>query len=481
MISTTISSVTYPGNGSGTSWPTGFRIDALSEIVITLTEIATDLETVVSSTQFTATNLGNEAGATITYPLSGPALSRFYTIRIDRILPIKQEYEFNNQGGFFPEIVEDALDRLTMMVQQLNTKVARAEANIASMLTPLEVALQEVPLLGVNAIADSTNRFSVNASGALFDALTAADGGVGDMRIKVNKETETDTASHQYQTALSGRAEVGMIGDDEFRIRTSRDGITFPFVLRAHRKLGGRMTMREARRGSYQEAMAAGGNTVFSQHGVLLVAEGTLGTVTPTTTSFYTELQRAKYTSAAPAGSAAGFRPSGTSLIRGGAAGRGGFYVRLVGGIEVFQASCRMFIGLSTSGAFANADPSTRTSCIGMGFDSGQTTLRLIWNDGSGTASTFDLGSNFPTTAAQEMYEIILACEPNDTYVACRVERLGTSFIAERDLTSDLPSSTTFLGPHMWLNNGTTAAAVEIAVQHYYAQPLASFGSMGVA
>lgn len=80
------------------------------------------------------------------------------------------------------------------------------------------------PLVGVNATADSTNRLSVRSNAVLFDAIDAAESGDGDCQIKVNKETAGDTASHLFQTGFSGRAEMGLAGDDDFHFKVSPDG-----------------------------------------------------------------------------------------------------------------------------------------------------------------------------------------------------------------------------------------------------------------
>lgn len=46
------------------------------------------------------------------------ALPAGYKISIERSTPVTQEASIRNRGGFFPEIHEDALDKLTMLVQQ---------------------------------------------------------------------------------------------------------------------------------------------------------------------------------------------------------------------------------------------------------------------------------------------------------------------------------------------------------------------------
>jgi Protein of unknown function (DUF2793) len=78
--------------------------------------------------------------------------------------------------------------------------------------------------LGVNTSADAVNRLAVRSNAALFTALEAAGGGNGDVQVKLNKETLTDTASILFQTGFSGRAEIGLAGDDALSFKVSADG-----------------------------------------------------------------------------------------------------------------------------------------------------------------------------------------------------------------------------------------------------------------
>jgi len=81
------------------------------------------------------------------------------------------------------------------------------------------------PQFGINATADSTNRFAVSSDAVL---LTHAGGG---HQVKVNKAGPSDTASLLFQTAWSGRAEMGLTGSDDFEIKVSADGTTFHTAL----------------------------------------------------------------------------------------------------------------------------------------------------------------------------------------------------------------------------------------------------------
>ena len=68
------------------------------------------------------------------------------------------------------------------------------------------------------ATADMTNRLSLNSEASLFNH--DGDG----HQIKINKATPGDTASLLYQTGFSGRAELGLAGDDDFHFKVSADG-----------------------------------------------------------------------------------------------------------------------------------------------------------------------------------------------------------------------------------------------------------------
>lgn len=82
-------------------------------------------------------------------------------------------------------------------------------------------ALDGISHVGVNATADATNKLSVNSAAILFNHNG------DDVQIKVNKNATGDTASYLFQTGFSGRAEFGLIGDDDFQLKVSPDGSGF--------------------------------------------------------------------------------------------------------------------------------------------------------------------------------------------------------------------------------------------------------------
>ena len=84
----------------------------------------------------------------------------------------------------------------------------------------------------MNATADETNRLTVAA-----DAVLVIHAG-GDHRIKVNKAASSDTATLLFQSGWSGRAKMGLAGNDDFSLKVSPDGAAWQTALRIDRATG---------------------------------------------------------------------------------------------------------------------------------------------------------------------------------------------------------------------------------------------------
>lgn len=102
---------------------------------------------------------------------------------------------------------------------------------------PGAASVNPTPLVGVNATANATNRLAVKSDAVLLshDDVTP---GSGDMRTKVNKSAAAQTASHVFQNGFSGRAELGLTGDDDFHLKVSADGATWREAMVADRATG---------------------------------------------------------------------------------------------------------------------------------------------------------------------------------------------------------------------------------------------------
>ncbi|SDG36659.1 DUF2793 domain-containing protein [Pelagibacterium luteolum] len=91
--------------------------------------------------------------------------------------------------------------------------------------------LDQVDRVGIGGVADDINRLMVRSEAALFTAVQDAEGGSGDVRLTLNKEASGDSATVLFQTGFSGRAEIGLAGNDDFAFKTSADGSDFATAL----------------------------------------------------------------------------------------------------------------------------------------------------------------------------------------------------------------------------------------------------------
>lgn len=106
--------------------------------------------------------------------------------------------------------------------------------------------LQNLALLGIGTTADATNPLAAKLNNALFAAKTVAEGGDGDLRYKLSKESAGKTLSLLFQDNYSGRAEFGLTGDDDFHVKVSPDGAGWIDALTIDRS-DGRATVQGLR------------------------------------------------------------------------------------------------------------------------------------------------------------------------------------------------------------------------------------------
>jgi microcystin-dependent protein len=179
-IETTAVKVVALGNGATTVWPFTFMIPALEDVTLTLVDVASGNQTVIAPIQYTVAGLGNPAGGSVTYPLSGSPVASTTQVVVERRMPLKQETDLQNQGAAYPETIEDALDYLTMVAQQLQDQINRSivfnVADSSTVTLPSATARANKVLgfdSGGNAIAVAALSPSVTVSAAMIPVVTA--------------------------------------------------------------------------------------------------------------------------------------------------------------------------------------------------------------------------------------------------------------------------------------------------------------------
>jgi len=123
-IPTTASTVIYDGNDSVTTFAFTWKIQLSTDIKVVLID-ANDANTDVSSSEYTITGIGDISGGSIEYPVSGSPLATGMRLAITPATLFTQETDLGNQGSYYPETIEDMVDRTTLQIQKINDETDR--------------------------------------------------------------------------------------------------------------------------------------------------------------------------------------------------------------------------------------------------------------------------------------------------------------------------------------------------------------------
>jgi hypothetical protein len=114
-VSSSVNRNDYAGNGSTTNFAVSFRFLQNSDVKATLRD-ASGVETLqVETTNYALTGAGDAGGGTLVMLVAPPTGT---TLTIQRDVPATQETDYVENDEFPAESHEDALDKLTMLVQQ---------------------------------------------------------------------------------------------------------------------------------------------------------------------------------------------------------------------------------------------------------------------------------------------------------------------------------------------------------------------------
>lgn len=197
--STTRKTALLPGNGATTSFPFTFKVQDTDDIVVYSVE--DDVEETIAAADYTVTlnsdQNTNPGGSVVmdTAPASGVSL--LITTGADAT----QEQNIQNQGSFNPTIVMEALDKLTILVQQLQEKSNRA------LTLPITDALSGA----LPGITDRASKFAAYDA----DGGPIASSGTPDTAVAVSTFMEGLLGSaSQYALAVKTGAQIRFYPED---------------------------------------------------------------------------------------------------------------------------------------------------------------------------------------------------------------------------------------------------------------------------
>lgn len=191
----------YSCNGSTVAFPFTFKVFTTADVRVVLTDAnAVESDLALGTNYTVALNADQDAnpGGTVT---TTATYATGYKITLTSRVQNLQPVTLTNQGGFYPKIINDALDRLTIMAQQLAEQVGRAvKTNISSSSTPDQL-LSDIGTAVANASNSATaaaNSATASAGSAMSSANSAT----------ASASSATDAANSATQASNSA-ASVG--------------------------------------------------------------------------------------------------------------------------------------------------------------------------------------------------------------------------------------------------------------------------------
>lgn len=220
---------------------------------------------------------------------------------------------------------------------------------------------------------------------------------------------------------------------------------------------------------------ACGSNAPVTIGAPTLTATGTATSANVATTNRQTRTQRLEYLVTTAATTAvAGWRYPNLGWTVGGAnADEGGFFFvcRWGPATGVATTTNRAFVGMANvTTAPADAEPSSITNTIGMGWDAADTNIQIM-HRGTGAVTKINLGASFPvpTTDRTKAYELVMFSPPGSTQsVSYTVTDLGTAATTSGTISTNMPTNTTLLAPRGWMSVGGTSSVIGISLMSLY-------------
>jgi hypothetical protein len=123
-LSSTTTRSQFTANGSTTVFPFPYYFIAQTHLRVTVTNTTTGVSTLqVITTDYTVSGAADPAGGSVTF-VSAPTNARRVTI--ERIAPLTQATDYVLNDNFPSSVLEEDLDKLTMIVQQMQDAIDRS-------------------------------------------------------------------------------------------------------------------------------------------------------------------------------------------------------------------------------------------------------------------------------------------------------------------------------------------------------------------
>lgn len=211
-ISSVTSKVVYVGDGATLIFPYPFKIFAEGDLVVSDYIVATASANVLTlNTDYLVSGVGSDAGGNVTLSGSYTNLPTGSRLVIERIMDVTQEVDYVENDPFPAQTLENALDKMTMINQQLQEQLNRTiKSDISTISAAVTYIIDAEVATSSAVVAIAHSVLASNYAGAI-DFQKDTDGALtsnSDLFVATQKATKTYVIS-------VGTTKVSITGDQD--------------------------------------------------------------------------------------------------------------------------------------------------------------------------------------------------------------------------------------------------------------------------
>lgn len=203
----------FVGNGTASNFAFTFKVFQASDLEVVRLNVSTTIETVlVINSDYTVSlnaDQNSNPGGSIT--LTAGALASGFNLVITSDIENLQPTDIVNQGGFYPDVIEDALDRATIQIQQLQEAVDRsAKLPITSSADADALVADIVALANDQANIDlvATNMTDINAVAADMADINTVAADIADVSTVATNIADVSSAADNMAAIIAAPTEA---------------------------------------------------------------------------------------------------------------------------------------------------------------------------------------------------------------------------------------------------------------------------------
>ena len=220
----------FTGNGTTATYPFTFKIFQASDLVVVRTSLTNVDTTLTLTTDYTVSlnaDQNSSPGGSIT--LTAGNLATGLKVTMTSQVPYTQTTDLTNQGGFYPQVITTALDKLTIGVQQLNEQVSRSAKLPISSTTDADVLVTNINTLATNLPtiqAVNANQTNINAVSSNSTNINSVAGNAANIATVGSNATNINTVAGNSANVTTVATNIAAVNNVSTNMTAVQNAVT---------------------------------------------------------------------------------------------------------------------------------------------------------------------------------------------------------------------------------------------------------------